>query len=184
MIENINDIIFWAVMFGIFFVWFNDYAQYNLDRTRQRLFAIRDQLFMDAVEGRIDMDSEAHQMMRAMLQGSIRFTERLSMFRLIRLILLDQRINFSEGYNTSLAEALRQVDGKQRKVIHKALEDMNMVLINHLVHSSIILLTIVELVRVVSLSKQLHEAVDKHLRSVRRTIDASALRIGTNTGFV
>jgi hypothetical protein len=57
--------------------------EYRVDALRQRLFAIRDELFDYAAEGNIDFDNNAYAFSRELLNGMIRFAHRISFSRLV-----------------------------------------------------------------------------------------------------
>lgn len=63
-----------AIWFGFFWL----YRDYEVDRYRQRLFELRDELWDYAAEGHVGFDNPAYRLIRARLNGLIRFANLLS----------------------------------------------------------------------------------------------------------
>src|SRR5262245_46489095 len=64
---------------GVFWL----YRDYALDRFRQRVFALRDEMFDDARKGVISFDDHAYGMLRTMMNGAIRFAHLLTIAQLL-----------------------------------------------------------------------------------------------------
>jgi hypothetical protein len=76
---------------GIAFTLLVLFKRFRVDSTRQKLFELRDQLFARAVSGEISFDSPAYIAARAFLNGSIRYTHRVSVARaLISLVIVPE----------------------------------------------------------------------------------------------
>lgn len=66
------------------------WRDYRIDAFRQRLFALRDELFDYAASGGIDFNDPAYGMLRTTLNSMIRFAHRVSFFRLALTLLAHQ----------------------------------------------------------------------------------------------
>lgn len=83
---NIINVLLVGILFvslWIFYFWF--YRDYCIDRTRQKLFAIRDELFDFAADGNISFDDPAYGFLRRSLNGVIRFTYKIDLINVIML---------------------------------------------------------------------------------------------------
>lgn len=69
------------LVLGFLFFWL--YRDYRVDLYRQRLFALRDELWDFAAAGDIEFDHPAHRVIRARLNGLIRFAHVLSLTWLV-----------------------------------------------------------------------------------------------------
>ena len=72
-----------AALIWILFFWF--YRDYRVDRFRQNLFALRDELFDMAQSGKLEFNDPAYGMLRSMINGTIQFGHRLGLLDLLML---------------------------------------------------------------------------------------------------
>ena len=72
-----------ALLMVVFFVW---RAHLRTDEFRQRMFAIRDEIFDYASSGHIDFEHPAYQLLRNSMNGFIRYAHRLTFFQLMLTI--------------------------------------------------------------------------------------------------
>ena len=71
---------------GLLLLWILVYfgvREYRVDRTRQKLFALRDELFDYAADGGIGFDDTAYGRVRTLLNSLIRFSHMLTFSRLV-----------------------------------------------------------------------------------------------------
>src|SRR6266566_4122568 len=61
----------------VLFQWL--YRDYRVDLFRQRVFALRAELFEVGASGKISFDDPAYRMLRSMMNGYIRFAHRISL---------------------------------------------------------------------------------------------------------
>src|SRR2546423_11268978 len=66
---------------GLAFVLLKLSAEHRLDAFRQKLFAIRDELFDYASAGNIDFNDPAYRLLRRSMNGFIRYAHQLTFFR-------------------------------------------------------------------------------------------------------
>src|SRR5947209_7747433 len=80
---TVIDILFSLVaLLGIIYLFFWRFKQYRIDKFRQNIFGIRDNLFDYAAAGNITFSHPAYLTLRNMMNGYIRFSHRISCFRL------------------------------------------------------------------------------------------------------
>ena len=68
---------------GLWFLIFWLYRDYRLDYFRDKLFALRDELFDMALRGEIDFNHPAYGLLRTILNGTIRYGHRLGLIEII-----------------------------------------------------------------------------------------------------
>jgi hypothetical protein len=106
---TIIDILFFLLTaLGISYLYFWAFRQYRIDRFRQNVFAVRDDLFMYAAEGNIDFNHPAYTTLRNVLNGYIRFSHRISFLHLVlhtnrRLGTQDQTLQFEKIWENATA---------------------------------------------------------------------------------
>lgn len=141
-----------ALLVGLWWLWFVGYRNYLVDRTRQDLFRIRDDLFDRAKAGEIGFDAEAYKVTRATLNGMIHYTHELSAIRLL-LTLPTLRAAARKGYahkfSVHLEQAKTSLTPAQRILIEKTFEDMHKVTLRHLRDGSLVLRAMVLVVKLV-----------------------------------
>ena len=64
------------------------WPQMRLDQFRQKMFAVRDELFDYAATGKINLDHSAHRLLRQSMNGFIRYAHQLTFFRIVLVVLI------------------------------------------------------------------------------------------------
>jgi len=151
MTESIIAFLGTVSIFGLWGLFFFVYRDYRNDLMRQRLFAIRDRLFDEALDGNIDFNASAYGMTRTILNGVIRFSHDLSFFRFALVIFAESRIgkNDQDTFNSEYDKALKGVSDEQKELLAKIQVEMATVVLTHMVHCSFIFAPIVITVKVV-----------------------------------
>lgn len=119
-------------VFGIcmlLFVLLPLYTSFRVDKTRQSLFAVRDDLFDRAVRGEISFDSEAYKTTRLILNGLIRFTHRASVLRVWLMIKIGVRK--SEFISREIEAAFNASNDQDRQLCTRVLFEANKVCAMH-----------------------------------------------------
>ena len=132
-------------------LYFIEYRTYRVDHTRQRLFKVRDDLFKKAEEGIVPFDSRAYGIARTTLNGMIRFAHDLSFLRILIILFTYKKIDQGEHakrYHEEMCEAINALPRPARKAILEAQLNMHLVLLVHVVRSSIILMVLLEPLRI------------------------------------
>ncbi len=81
------------------------WQQYVIDATRHQLFELRDQVFDLATSGKLERSEPPYQVLRAMLNSSLRFTHHMSLIRITYTILV-----FGITHQKPLKEYAKEVD--------------------------------------------------------------------------
>jgi hypothetical protein len=109
------------------------YTDYRIDKTRQSLFAIRDELFDAAARGEISFDSEAYRTTRLIMNGLIRFTHRASVMRVWLLIRLGARKN--DAISREIAASFEASSKADRELCSRYLFEANKMCAKHFASS-------------------------------------------------
>ena len=126
---------------GIWVLLFWLYRDYAIDRFRQDMFSLRDELF-DAVDDGLltSFDDPAYGVLRSTMNGFIRFAHRLS---LLQLILLGPPRDVEEAsvvregtFSQRWSEAVATLDDGQRRKLDEFQYRMNVLVLQHLVRKS------------------------------------------------
>lgn len=116
---TIIDIFFFLLAaLGISYLYFWAFRQYRIDKFRQNVFAVRDDLFIYAAEGHIDFNHPAYTTLRSVMNGYIRFSHRISFLHLILhsnrwLGIKDQTVQFEEIWK----DAIAGLDGETKEKV-------------------------------------------------------------------
>src|SRR5262249_49195809 len=96
------------------------YRDYRVDLFRNRMFALRDSLFDFAAEGQIAFDHPAYGLHRTMLNGFIRFGERLSLsYAITGWWASRKHAEPGEIFKKRLAEAMHELTPKQARRVNE-----------------------------------------------------------------
>jgi hypothetical protein len=111
VINSLLSLILFA--FLIFWLW----PAQRIDLFRQQMFAIRDELWDFAAEGKISFDDPAYTLLRQLMNGFIRYAHNLTLYRML-LLFLQWKYVFGEPvsqWTTSWNEAVGQLPNESTK---------------------------------------------------------------------
>jgi hypothetical protein len=92
----------------VLFLWF--LPAFRLDRFRQEMFEIRDELFDYAASGKIRFDNPSYRLLRQLMNGFIRYAHQLTLFRVLVMSFawatLEEKpkMEWSEKWNRSVQQ--------------------------------------------------------------------------------
>jgi hypothetical protein len=120
-------------LLAIFAIWYLliCWSEYRLDVLRQRLFAVRDDLFLAAAKGEIEFSNSAYVRLRMLMNGTIRYAHRFripQMFVSWLAIRPVARKSFLDVWNQDIALL---PEGK-RALMQDAHRKMQLILARHL----------------------------------------------------
>ncbi|MDI7183622.1 hypothetical protein QMM25_13310 [Leptospira santarosai] len=125
----------------LFFSWNVFWKSYLVDRTREDLFALRDRLFeLGLKQNGIKFSDPAYQSFEAIINGTIRFTHRISFLRYVIFRSLTNL--FMSGYKISstlgieLDQGVKKLDSRGQMNLKPLLEEYERIVISHLVFKS------------------------------------------------
>lgn len=118
---------------GLLVLAFPLYNDFRVDRLRQELFELRDELFDDAVNGRIAFDSPAYRATRAMLNGMIRFGHRISLSGVtLTLCLSRSRDRGNSGAAQMIARAFSGATPEARALCEQYMARAHLATLRHI----------------------------------------------------
>lgn len=125
-------------LFAILMFWL--YREFILDRFRQKMFALRDELFDSASKGDISFSDPAYRIMRQTTNGIIRFGHRMNLPFVLSLMVLytTDGQGAPQSLGRQLEKAMSGLSPEQRKLIETYKEKMNFLMVEYLVLNSII----------------------------------------------
>lgn len=161
----------------LWWLYFFCYKQYRADKTRQELFAIRDDLFMAAEAGELDFNSPAYGRTRMLLNGMIRYTHRMSLIQMVSILYARttrEGVANSEKYIKEYEKAISELGFHEKRLIVNARTKMHETVIKHIMLNSVVVFLIAITISAAKLSLDLwkHFAHGKKSRRLWAPIEA------------
>jgi hypothetical protein len=119
---------------GLWFL-FWEYRAFRVDKLRQTLFNVRDDLFQQAALGKIDFRSNAYLMTRTTLNGMIRFAHVVGFTRYVLCSVVISRYVPKSGlaYRNAINNAQRNLPNDEaRRIIARTEQLMGVAIASHL----------------------------------------------------
>lgn len=138
------------ISIALWFLYFNLYQQYKVDKTRQELFAIRDEMFDFAAANNISFSHPAYIILRHTMNGMIRVAHKINWYSVIIIVLFTPREIGTRDFSEQFKKAQSDVDLATRKKLNDYLERMNRTITIHIIKSSILLRAILLVARLLS----------------------------------
>ena len=129
------------------------YKDYQVDKYRQRLFAIRDEFFIDSLRGAIPFDSKAYGLVRLLINSHIRFAHRLSFARMLligKFIKPEIEVLKEDLFDNQITKAKAELTDDQRDCVDLVLRQLHVLVIVQIVRRSVVLNTILTVVYYIS----------------------------------
>lgn len=135
IIETINILLLLTIVLGLWWLWCVLHNQYRIDYLRHQLFSIRDDLFEEALETGLPFNSKAYCLTRNTLNSMIRFAHDISITRVVAsyILMSDYRKLIVSEYNKNINQALSEIEPGQKKSVARAMDEMHLAVIEHLV---------------------------------------------------
>ena len=165
-----------AGMVGLWWLYFYGWRGYRLDRTRQDLFALRDDLMAYWQRAGLPFEAPAYRLMREMLNGAIRFSHRVSLLRLAALMVVDAQFKGVDGaaFERRFEAALEGLSPDVQAHLRAVRRQAHLILLQHVVFGSLLLSVAYWLVRV---SRMTQRVTGRLLREKRwSSLDDAVLR--------
>jgi hypothetical protein len=141
------------ISIGLLFLWglfYLSIRQLLLDNVRQRIFALRDQVFDFAADGGIAFDDLAYRGLRDNLNNLIRFANRLSAIRVIVALRVSLPEESAKQYE-AWRQRVNQLNPVQRRVLLSAEHDASVALVRYVFQRSLFLYAVYLLMQLASL---------------------------------
>ena len=122
-------------------VFFWLYRDYSVDRFRQQMFVLRDEVFDFASSGGIKFDHPAYGMLRFTINGFTRWADELRLLEILMFIFMSRRGDWSknDGFDAQWTRTLVDLDSTTRERLIDYRERMHRILISYLVLGSPVL---------------------------------------------
>ncbi len=170
LISDVQYLVLLSILALLWWLWI-EVKRYRLDKTRQAIFNIRDQLFMQAARGEIDFDSDAYQTTRTLLNSAIRYAERISLLRIAVIRMVLERYNVEGAFSSRMHRALEGATNKQKQLILDCIQELDNTLILHMLRSNIVTLFLLEVTRGLSLLGRARKALAGRVEQFEKTIN-------------
>lgn len=141
MIEIVEFSLAALALVSLWYLLSVEYHHYHVDRTRLRLFKIRDELFDQAAQDRIPFASKAYGMTRLTLNGMINLTHEIALVRLILLagVYLTRDVGDLIGaFEEKLERSIAELPSSQAELIRDALGRAHIVMFSHVLNTSLV----------------------------------------------
>ena len=129
---------------GLWFLLFILYRQYVVDRFREDMFALRDEIFDFASTGKIGFDSSAYQILRGTTNGFIRFAHKMGLLQLVTFASLAKKEDMhysAAAFEAQWSEAIGTCPAEVQKQLNTYRMRMNLIALKFVINSSPILLS-------------------------------------------
>ena len=175
----INVIISAISIFGVCWLVFWLLRDYLVDSFRERIFALRAELFDEAETGEIvTFDHPAYGLLRGTMNGFIRFGHRLSLTQVlvVTVFLPPHNAIESQSFPKKWDQALKNMDSKAIKRLQRFRRDMNFLVVRHAVASSpLLVLLILPPIRFLFIAKSFVDQIVQIFPSQLDQLDSAAM---------
>lgn len=170
----------WIVLF-----WF--YRDYSVDKFRQEMFALRDEMFDAANAGEIPFDHPSYRLLRSAMNGYIRFGHRLNLLSILFFIAsLDEDSKEwieENGLQARLDKAAASLPENARKQVKNYRLQMELLVAKQLIYGSPVLAASIILPAVFTMIIKFHLVMARRIRRHWRRfggaqMDEAALAMG------
>ena len=168
----------WVLLAALCWWFYGPYRRYCVDRTRYRLFVIRDRLFDTAAHGHlVEFDCRAYGIVRTTLNGMLRDLEEFNAIRLVTLAFRASRRDTAwrrmcARHRVEYRRALRELSpaGRQRvrDTVDEAVREMHHYVIATSALALLLYVIVVPWHRWLVSSASIQEGYVKHIRHIRR----------------
>ena len=165
---------------GIWLLLFWLYRDYRVDAFRQRIFALRDELFDWVSASELSFDNPAYGILRSAMNGFIRFGHRMSLGQLAIMFFLtrDVAVGDLKSFGDYWKKATEKLDSTRRNELENFRKRMHLIVFRHLMGSPVLMVTVVLPVLAYLIGQFCFTWTTKHLRVQVDEIDTMAVAAG------
>ena len=174
---SIGGLEFTASLFLLWALVFLCWRSYRVDRLRDQLFGLRNELFDITAQGALSFDDPAYQMLRNTMNGLIRGAEHISFFRYMVVSIGEDASEYSiatENFRR-WTSAIENLSEPQRKVVLGINEKLNDIMIGNLLLGSPLLWILIPLGLIAVLIPHISARIRGALVKTANVIEAAAL---------
>jgi hypothetical protein len=118
----------------VFIFWV--YRDFCVESFRQRVFALRDEFFDMAADGKIRFNHKSYGRLRLTMNGAIRFADDISFVQIVLMSYFNRSSSVIMSYKAALDNEIRDLPAGERNIILNFQDRLNNILIGHLLVSS------------------------------------------------
>ncbi len=135
---------------------------------RQEVFELRDRLFIDAANGLVGFDHPAYVALRTTMNGYILMAHRMTYVHLLLLLLLVRRRDIEKcgPFDRRFQDAVANVPDQARARLLEYRLRMDVLMLKHVVRSSLVLSALIVPVRAARVSQRVREAISTPVRKL------------------
>lgn len=114
------------------------YRDDSVDRFRQDLFALRDEMFDFAAAGGVEFRHPAYRMLRLTMNGFLRRADRLNLLQIVLFLLASSREDrrTDDRFRATWTRSLLEMDGAAQARMNEYRDRMHRILVKHLLFRS------------------------------------------------
>lgn len=166
-------------MIWIFLFWI--YVDYRIDSFRQRVFALRDDLFDEAAEGRISF-GKAYGLMRSTMNGGIRFAHQITLFHMLVIAVTYPRRQGEIKFDALFSNAIVGLPEEEAEILAAYKNKFELIVAQHTILSSpFLLITIIPVIISWFLFRYFLKSVKKLLQYPLEEINTQAYAVGDDS---
>ena len=128
----------------LWILFFKLYRDYRLDCFRQKLFALRDELFDLAARGDITFDDPAYGMLCGTVNGNIQFGHKFGFLEMLPLLLLSHKDSpakeMASRYDRKWETRCNKLPEQTKKELHSIKNRLHLYRFEHIVFTSFVLM--------------------------------------------
>lgn len=144
--HNLNMFLSAISLSGIWLL-FILHRRYSIDRFREEMFRLRDEVFNYAQSGEMDFNCDAYGLLRTAANGFIRFAHKLSVLQMVLFYFSVKNcklISPPDSFDEQWAKSLAGYDAGRIEILKEYKLRMSSLVIKHIVFSSpLLLLTVI-----------------------------------------
>ncbi|MEJ2228087.1 MAG: hypothetical protein P8Y67_07600 [Alphaproteobacteria bacterium] len=168
-------------MIWIFLFWI--YVDYRVDSFRQRVFALRDDLFDEAANGRISF-GKAYGLMRSTMNGGIRFAHQITLFHMLVIAVTYPRRQSDIKFDTLFSNMIEDLPENEINILKEYKYKFELLVTEHtLLSSPFLLITVIPVIVSWIVLRYCLKSVNKVLRYPLGEINAQAYAVGDDSSY-
>ncbi len=119
--DNVMTLLLIVHIFALWGVWYFLIRETQREDFRQKMFALRDEMFVFVGENKLGYDNPAYTLSRVLFNGAIRFSDRLDIFTILvsRFMFRRQTNELSLIIDNRLSQSLKVLDPDTKKVFQE-----------------------------------------------------------------
>jgi hypothetical protein len=118
----------------VFFFWI--YRDYSIECFRQKVFALRDELFETAASGEMPFNHRSYGRLRLTMNGAIRFANEISFIQIIVMSFLNRNSSVLIDHKRDFEKEISGLTNEQRQIIKNYYDRFDVLLVEHIFISS------------------------------------------------